>query len=582
MNTTLRSLSFTLIFLLAGAAYSQNISTPPSFPVRAMAEWEELQALVVTWNPGSGGNAWRNTLTEIIRAARLECNVLVMCSSQSVVSSAQSYLTAQGVDISSKVDFVIAPNNSIWVRDYGPNCVYSNDVDSLYLVDWIYNRNRPSDDVMSEQIGQLFSRPVYETNTAPYDLVNTGGNFMSDGMGTAFASKLVLRNNDQIMNGEPSGYSNDVFGTSDHNEAEIDNIMQEFMGIDHYIKMDELPYDGIHHIDMHMKLLDEETLLVGQYPEGISDGPQIEANLQYILSGFKTAFGHDFRVVRVPMPPQNGNYPPFGNGALYPTYANAVFVNKTIIVPKYNTPTDEMARDTFQKYLPGYHVVLVDCVNIVNSGGAVHCITREIGVNDPLLIQHSPLPCQDNSAGPAYAVSAEIQHRSGIASARIFYATDPNGPWQSVDMQYVMGNNGNTWTGAIPHQSDGATVYYYLEAQANNGKSITRPITAPEGHWSFCVYQSSQANEPSALEVQSIYPNPASAMTVIPLVSSRAMQGSIRIIDLTGRPVLDVFQGAMPAGRKNYFFDASRLTPGVYMVEIKTSLGNYTRKVVVE
>ena len=33
---------------------------------------------------------------------------------------------------------------------------------------------------------------------------------------------------------------------------------------------------------MHMKLLNEETLLVAEYPEGLSDGPQIEENLQYI------------------------------------------------------------------------------------------------------------------------------------------------------------------------------------------------------------------------------------------------------------------------------------------------------------
>ena len=38
------------------------------------------------------------------------------------------------------------------------------------------------------------------------------------------------------------------------------------MGINRYITMPTLPYDGIHHIDMHMKLLDEETLLVGEYP----------------------------------------------------------------------------------------------------------------------------------------------------------------------------------------------------------------------------------------------------------------------------------------------------------------------------
>ena len=38
------------------------------------------------------------------------------------------------------------------------------------------------------------------------------------------------------------------------------------MGIQTYILMETLPYDGIHHIDMHMKLLDEETILMAEYP----------------------------------------------------------------------------------------------------------------------------------------------------------------------------------------------------------------------------------------------------------------------------------------------------------------------------
>ena len=52
------------------------------------------------------------------------------------------------------------------------------------------------------------------------------------------------------------------------------------MGISTYIKMETLPYDQIHHIDMHMKLLDEETILVGEYPEGKLMVPQIEANIE--------------------------------------------------------------------------------------------------------------------------------------------------------------------------------------------------------------------------------------------------------------------------------------------------------------
>jgi hypothetical protein len=110
-------------------------------------------------------------------------------------------------------------------------------------------------------------------------------------MGTAFSSKLIIDENK----------SSGGFGVN-HTEAEIDTIVKKFLGVNRYIKMDKLPYDGIHHIDMHMKLLDEETLIVGEYPAGISDGPQIEANLQYVLANFKTAFGTDYRVVRVPMP----------------------------------------------------------------------------------------------------------------------------------------------------------------------------------------------------------------------------------------------------------------------------------------
>ena len=59
-----------------------GITTPPSLPVRAMAEWEELQALLVTWN---GPSDWLAILVEIVRAARDECRVIVNCSSQTLV-----------------------------------------------------------------------------------------------------------------------------------------------------------------------------------------------------------------------------------------------------------------------------------------------------------------------------------------------------------------------------------------------------------------------------------------------------------------------------------------------------------------
>lgn len=529
-----------------------GINTPPTSPVRTMAEWEELQALVITWNSQT------TILTEIVRAAREECNVVICCENTNVVNSAKTKLTANGVNFSSNVTFLIAPNNSIWVRDYGPNSVYANDVDSLYFVDWIYNRpTRPKDDTIATSLAPFFGVPLYSTSLAPTDLVNTGGNFMSDGMGSAFASALILNENKV----------NNAYGVTPKTESEIDGILNDFMGIDRYIKMTPLPYDDIHHIDMHMKLLDEETLIVGKYPAGISDGPQIEANIQYVLNNFQSSFGTPYKVIRIPMPPDAGQYP--STNGDYRTYANAVFVNKTVIVPFYETQFDTTAQRIWEESMPGYRVVGIDCNSIIPSLGAIHCITKEVGVADPLRIVHQELKCQDNSMTVGgYPVYASLQHQSGIAGAKLFYATNPAGPWLSTEMyQGIIPNK--DWFGNIPMQAAGSTVYYYIEGTAVNGKSITRPITAPKGYWSFCVTQSSGISSPVA-ELLEIYPNPASAITVIPVQSSAKARGTILVFNNLGQQVLQVYEGEIPSGNTNYFLDASQFAAGTYFIKLQT------------
>ncbi len=540
-----------------------GITTPPSVPVRTMAEWEELQALIITWNGQT------TILAEIVRAAREECMVVICCENQTVVSQAKTKLTSSGVDFSSNVTFLIAPSNSIWVRDYGPNCVYANDVDSLYFVDWIYNRpTRTKDDTIATTIAPFFNVPLYSTTTMPKDLVNTGGNFMSDGMGTAFASSLILDENEF---GNP-------YNVTVKTETQIDGILSDFMGINRYIKMNPLPYDVIHHIDMHMKLLDEETLIVGQYPAGVADGPQIEANIQYVLNNFQSSFGTPYKIVRIPMPPESSQYP--NSGGDYRTYANAVFVNKSIIVPFYETQFDTTAQRIWEEAMPGYNVVGINCNSIIPSLGAIHCITKEVGVPDPLRIVHQALQCQDNSTtSGGYPVYATIQHRSGVTGAKLFYTTDLSAPWQSTDMWQGIIANGD-WFGSIPTQSAGSTVYYYIESIAANGKTITRPLTAPDGWWKFCVTQSSSTLNPLA-ELMQIYPNPASAITVVPVQISSKTFGSILVINSLGQFVQKVFEGEIPSGSSNYFLDAGKLASGTYFVKLQTAGQVRVKKLVV-
>jgi agmatine deiminase len=542
-------------FLAPPPPPSGIIGTPPTVPVRAMAEWEELQALTITWQ---GQNA---ILAEIVRAARQECKVIICCNSQSTVNSAKSYLTGAGVDFSTNVEFNVIPNNSIWVRDYGPNCVYANDVDSLYFVDWIYNRtSRPLDNTLPEKLGAIMNIPVYGTSVDPYEMVNTGGNFMSDGMHTAFASKLVIDEN----------IPGNIYGTSGQSEQQINNIMHDFMGINRFIKMEPLPYDGIHHIDMHMKLLDEETLLVGKYPDNIADGPQIEANIQFVLNNYKTAFGTPYKVIRIPMPPEGGAYP--NNNGDYRTYANAVFVNKTVILPFYETQYDTTAARIWQEALPGYKIVGINCNSIIPSLGAIHCITKEIGVADPIRILHHQLDCADNAVQTSYPVYATLQHRSGIASANVWYTTDLTQPWKAVEMQKVTGDTTNVWTADIPQQTAGDQVYYYIEAKANSGKFQKRPMPAPAGWWKFCVTQSVATEEPvQKAEMLDIYPNPAASTTCIPVNTTAATYGTITLFNALGQQIETVFSGQFPSGKSSYFIDAGRYQAGAYFVQMQTA-----------
>ena len=462
------------------------MSDPPSGPVRAAAEWEEVEYLVVRWTDG-----YRNILRQIVEAGVAECKVIITTQNESSVTN---YLTGQGVDLTN-VEFLNVGSNSIWIRDYGGNTIYSDDVGERAYTDWIYNRPRPLDNIMPTAHANMVGMPIYVTNTGINDLVNTGGNYMSDGLGNAFASKLILDEND----------SNNPYGVSAKTEEEIDGIMYEYMGIENFIKMETLPYDEIHHIDMHMKLLDEETILVSRYPDGVADGPQIEENIDYVLSNFQSPFGTPYEIKWIDSPPStSGSYP--DTGGYYRTFSNAVFINKTILVPTYRSEVDEPALAYIQELLPGYNVVGIDVdnpdENLIASLGAIHCITHTIGVDDPLWIVHQPV--DDANANSTVAIDAIIKHISGVSAATVFWREEGATDFNQIAMSLVSGDD---WTADLLIPSSSVNIEYYIEAESISGKTLARPIVAPEGFWTILVENLSNEDWAST-NISTPYPNP--------------------------------------------------------------------------
>lgn len=434
--------------------YGDKSTQPPAIPPRTPSEFEETGGIIITWT------SYQNELREIVRHAKLRVPVYIIAD---YPSNVQSYLNQGGVDMEN-ITILQINFNSVWVRDFGPQSTYLAGTDELAFVDWIYNRPyRPDDNMIPMNLANHFDIPLYQMTTNPNRLVATGGNFVVDGHGSAMSSKLILTENPGLT------------------EAQVDDIIYNYLGIDRYIKMEELPYDNISHIDMHMKLLDEETLLVGEFPQGVSDGPYIENNLNYLLDTYNTCYDREYEVVRIPMVPSSGgNYPPSSS---YRTYTNSLILNDLVLVPSYNNSTlNQQAISIYEQAMPGYEIVGINMENVIGASGAIHCITREIAATDPVFISHAPLR-EIEDYYQDYPVEATIKNVSGLTSASVFYRTGTEGDFTEIALEH-QGND--FYVASIPAQACNATVQYYLSA-TNANKTITKPFTGASGPWTFVL-----------------------------------------------------------------------------------------------
>src|ERR1043166_667253 len=93
-----------------------GFTNPPSSAVRASAEWEEIDALIITWT------SYTSILREIVRAAQTETKVIIVCSDSNTVKNS---LTGSGIPLTN-LQYIIAPFHTVWSRDYGPWDIYTD------------------------------------------------------------------------------------------------------------------------------------------------------------------------------------------------------------------------------------------------------------------------------------------------------------------------------------------------------------------------------------------------------------------------------------------------------------------------
>ena len=235
--------------------------------------------------------------------------------------------------------------------------------------------------------------------------------------------------------------------------------------------------------------------------------------------------------------------------------------------------------------MPGYNVVGIDVDNsgnnLIGQGGALHCITKDVATADPLWIAHQNHPDTEDVFNP-YQINANIRHKSGIENATLYYKTSLAGAYTSIPMVYNSSLGIYNWSAQIPAQPTGTTVYYYIHAEANSGKTQVRPMPAPEGYFHFKVFGSASIESMEQLEFTKIFPNPSAGLTCISTNFERPFQGRMYLVNAMGQEIATIFEGEFVGGDRKYFTDVENYPAGMYMIVLETSLGVVSKKLAVK
>ncbi len=312
-----------------------SVKIYPSDDFRMPAEYEPVYAVVMSYT------GYTTMIREIAKAVSNYANAYVW------VMSGPSSIS--GVAGEKYVNFSI-PVDSVWMRDYGPFGI-SKQRQNIAIVDTIYRhyQYRKNDDAVPTKISQIQKLAVY-----PAPIILDGGNFMVDSKGNLFMTERTY-----------------IWNSSKPKE-EVNNILKNYFKIKNiytfeYAGYPNQPIDGTGHIDMFMKLLKDDTVLIAE-----CDTEPFKTTFNKASEFFQNRIapnGNRYKILRVKS---------YYNNGVYYTYTNSLIVNGNVIMPVYSnyTKSNLEAKAIYESV--GFRVITVNSDASISNGGSIHCVTQTI------------------------------------------------------------------------------------------------------------------------------------------------------------------------------------------------------------
>lgn len=522
------------------------VTAPPENP-RSIAEFEPNQGVIVA-APSSwyGGSVDFGIPYSLIAELSEDDTVYLICASN-LQANVRTTLQNNGVNMN-HLKFVNSSIDSYWCRDYSPWFIEYGDK-QVGMIDYVYNRPRPNDDEITNIFGSYFDKSVFGMQ-----VVHTGGNYMTDGLGVAASCSASL----DVENQENYNYT----------QAQLDEIFEEYLGITNYMHLDDPLADYIAHIDCWGKFLDVDKVLITKVPASNSHYADYEAMADY-WANQTSSYGNKYQVFRT--------YSPNGQ-----PYSNSLILNNKVYLafPNNDATNNANAKAVYEAAMPGYEVIgFTPNSNSWESTDALHCRTHEVPRFDMLRIAHFPILDTVDYADE-YTIDAKIYTFNGggaITSAKIFFSID--------SMEFISADMTNTaedqYSFTFEGLQHGQTVAYYIKAETEFGQIQTHPfIGEPDPHV-FVISEDENPVNTNGFTVGNGYikcfPNPATE--ILYFISNNVDDGNykIEIINQQGSTVKSISTDASSKWEGGYI-DISGIAAGLYFVRMYNGEKAYTCK----
>ena len=158
---------------------------------------------------------------------------------------------------------------------------------------------------------------------------------------------------------------------------EIEQSLRDGLGVSDilWLKQGIEGDDTDGHIDDLARFIDERTILacIDRSPH---NRDVLNDNLSRMRS-FHGADGRPFDVVEIPLP-EACEVPGWRLPVLPASYVNFLIVNGGVLVPTFRQGrNDDRALGMVRELFPGREITGIDCLDLVEEGGTLHCISQQ-------------------------------------------------------------------------------------------------------------------------------------------------------------------------------------------------------------